>query len=177
MWLDSLQRSFHRWLFFIEGGLTCAIAATGIYIIPNFPTTPAPWLTVEEQLLAQRRMLEDLRGVKKKDTGKSVFVEAFSDWSVWWLALTKIILTIGLSYGNYFPTLAATMGFSTSVTLLLCAVPWILGVASSFVISRFVIWSISFPVTQALFAGTQMLQRIASGTSLSRSSLGSPVLP
>ena len=56
-------------------------AATGIHIIPDFPTgTPAPWLTVEEKLLAQpQRMLEGLRGVKTKETGKSVFVEAFSD--------------------------------------------------------------------------------------------------
>ncbi|KAL4071129.1 major facilitator superfamily domain-containing protein [Scleroderma yunnanense] len=125
-----------RWLFFIEGGLTCAIAATGFYMIPDFPTTPASWLTSEEQMLAQRRMVEDVHGVEKKRVQKSGLVEALSDWTVWWLAALKAILTVGLSFGNYFPTLAATMGYTPSVTLLLCAPPWILGVASSFIISR-----------------------------------------
>ncbi|KAL4069100.1 MFS general substrate transporter [Scleroderma citrinum] len=125
-----------RWLFFIEGGLTCAIAATGFYMIPDFPTTPASWLTSEEQMLAQRRMVEDVHGVEKKRVQKSGLVEALSDWTVWWLAASKAILTVGLSFGNYFPTLAATMGYTPSVTLLLCAPPWILGVASSFIISR-----------------------------------------
>ncbi|KIM50595.1 hypothetical protein SCLCIDRAFT_145071 [Scleroderma citrinum Foug A] len=125
-----------RWLFFMEGGLTCAIAVAGFYMIPDFPTTPASWLTDEEQMLAQRRMVEDLHGVEKRAMQKSGLVEAFSDWTVWWLGLSKAVLTVGLSFGNYFPTLAATMGYSPSVSLLLCAPPWILGVVSSFVISR-----------------------------------------
>lgn len=128
----------------MEGGLTCAIAVAGFYMIPDFPTTPASWLTDEEQMLAQRRMVEDLHGVEKRAMQKSGLVEAFSDWTVWWLGLSKAVLTVGLSFGNYFPTLAATMGYSPSVSLLLCTPPWILGVVSSFVISRFVLWLFLF---------------------------------
>ena len=37
----QLTGSSRRWLFFIEGGLTCTIAIVSFYIIPDFPTTPA----------------------------------------------------------------------------------------------------------------------------------------
>ena len=78
----SLYRGPYRWLFLVEGGLTCLVAAAGAYMIPDFPTTPVPWLTQEEQILAQRRMVEDFGGIKQ-GTQKSGLVEAFTDWTVW----------------------------------------------------------------------------------------------
>lgn len=50
--LSRLLSPFDRWLFFIEGGLTFAMALVSLYMIPDFPTTPASWLTAEEQVLA-----------------------------------------------------------------------------------------------------------------------------
>ncbi|KAL4071130.1 major facilitator superfamily domain-containing protein [Scleroderma yunnanense] len=128
-----------RWLFFIEGGLTCAIAVVALYIIPDFPTTPASWLTVEEQMLAQQRMVEDMCRTQPdllKGIQRSGLMEALTDWTVWWLAISMVVLNASLSFGIYFPTLVATMGYSPTTTLLLCAPPWVLGVATSFIVMQ-----------------------------------------
>ncbi|KIM50660.1 hypothetical protein SCLCIDRAFT_1225204 [Scleroderma citrinum Foug A] len=125
-----------RWLFFIEGGLTCLIAAAGVYMIPDFPSTPVSWLTHDEQILAQRRMAEDLCGLKQEGTPKSGLVEAFTDWTVWWLALARSMATVGESFENFLPTLAATIGYDPSVTLLLCAPPWVLSMVALYYVSQ-----------------------------------------
>jgi ABC-type uncharacterized transport system permease subunit len=49
------------------------------------------------------------------------FVSAVTDWKVWWLALALTSMVVSLSFNAFFPTLCATMGFNTTVTLLLCA--------------------------------------------------------
>lgn len=140
--LSRLLFPFDRWLFFIEGGLTFAMALVSLYMIPDFPTTPASWLTAEEQVLAQRRMTEDVCGAEH-DLFKSIrwhgLVEAFADWTVWWLAISMTVLNASMSFGLYFPTLAANMGYSPTITLLLCAPPWVLSIATSFIVTRFVL--------------------------------------
>ncbi|KIM50432.1 hypothetical protein SCLCIDRAFT_1225345 [Scleroderma citrinum Foug A] len=133
----KLGYSGWRWLFLIEGGLTCLIAAAGAHMIPDFPTTSVPWLTHEERILAQRRMFEDFGSIdKQQETQKSGLVEVFSDWTVWWLAMARSMATIGESFANFFPTLVATIGYDPSITLLICAPPWILAMATSYYVSR-----------------------------------------
>lgn len=90
-------------------------------------------------MLAQQRLEEDLKGVER-DPSKSVhesgFVEALTDWTVWWLAIALTALNAALSFGPFFPILAATMGYGPTVTLLLCSPPWLVGVTTSFIIMR-----------------------------------------
>ncbi|KIM52144.1 hypothetical protein SCLCIDRAFT_141825 [Scleroderma citrinum Foug A] len=148
-----------RWLFFIEGGLTFAMALVSLYMIPDFPTTPASWLTAEEQVLAQRRMTENVCGAEH-DLFKSIrwhgLVEAFADWTVWWLAISMTVLNASMSFGLYFPTLAATMGYSPTITLLLCAPPWVLSIATSFIVTRHSdvtgdrFWHVTGPVSMGI---------------------------
>ncbi|KAF8842307.1 MFS general substrate transporter [Paxillus ammoniavirescens] len=128
-----------RWLFFLEGIVTVFVATTALYIIPDFPSTPASWLTPEEQLLAKVRMEEDLHGLKQsqlKEADNSGFWDALTDWKIWWLGISLSSMIAALSFGNFFPTLSATMGYSPSVSLLLCAPPWLLGTATSFFVTR-----------------------------------------
>ncbi|KAG6336659.1 hypothetical protein ID866_2440 [Astraeus odoratus] len=148
-----------RWLFFIEGGLTCLLAVIALYVVPNFPGTPAAWLTSEEHALAQTRMEEDVRGVDSdllKRMEGSGLVAALTDWTVWWLACALGILNAALSYGVYFPTLAATMGYSPTITLLLCAPPWLVSLVTSLMIMRHSdvtrdrFWHIVGPVTSGI---------------------------
>ncbi|KAN0097392.1 Major facilitator superfamily domain containing protein [Tylopilus felleus] len=54
-----------RWLFFVEGALTLVISTVALFIIPDFPSSPASWLTHEEHLLARLRMEEDLRDLER----------------------------------------------------------------------------------------------------------------
>ena len=87
----------------------------------DFPTTPASWLTPDEQFLAQKRIADDTYNCEQKRAPLSGLGDALTDWTLWWLAAAGCFLLVGSSFGLFFPTIAATMGYSPEVTLLLCA--------------------------------------------------------
>ncbi|KAE9402499.1 MFS general substrate transporter [Gymnopus androsaceus JB14] len=128
-----------RWLFYIEGALTIFFAILAVFILPDFPAT-SKFLTPLERKLAMKRMEEDA-GVGDQDETESggmirgLFL-AVTDWRMWLLAFGLTSEIIALSFNAYFPTLTATLGFSDSITLLLCAPPWILTAIVAFFWSR-----------------------------------------
>jgi len=63
---------------------------------------------------------------------------AIKDWKVWWLSVTLTCMVISLSFNAYFPTLSATMGYSTNITLLLCVPPWLFATGVALLLSWFV---------------------------------------
>jgi len=147
--------------------LTCTIAIASFYIVPDFPTTPVPWLTTDEQLLAQRRMEEDRGNTEQKSAQRSGLVEALTDWTVWWLAIAGYFLHVGMSFGLFFPTIAATMGYSPTVTLLLCVPPWFIGAVTSLFLTRSVLLHVSLPRSYLTsLAGTPTPLETVSGTLL-----------
>ncbi|KAF9226507.1 MFS general substrate transporter [Gyrodon lividus] len=143
-----------RWLFLLEGSATMIIGVFAIFIIPDYPSSPASWLSTEELALARRRVEEDMYGSEDLDQGKyfSGLTQALSDWRVWWLSTALLCFYAADSFTNFFPTLSATMGYSPTISLLLCAPPWIFATITAFVVSshsdlsgeRF--WHMSIPV-------------------------------
>lgn len=129
-----------RWLFYIEGTLTILVAILAISVLPDFPENSHGFLSPEEVRLAQLRMLEDFgvsddEGTEQKGSRFSGFFEALSDWRVYWLALALTCMVVSLSFNAFFPTLTATLGYSPTVTLLLCAPPWIFATMVAFAVS------------------------------------------
>ncbi|KAJ7283701.1 MFS general substrate transporter [Mycena rebaudengoi] len=127
----KLGHAAWRWLFYIEGALTVFVAVVAIFILPDFPTN-TKWLSPEERELALLRMTEDAGVGDESETERGghmtgIFL-AISDWRVWWLALALTSQVVALSFNAFFPTLTATLGYSPTVTLLLCAPPF--GVAA-----------------------------------------------
>ncbi|KAF9247255.1 major facilitator superfamily domain-containing protein [Melanogaster broomeanus] len=105
-----------RWLFFVEGCLTVLVAITAFYIIPDFPSTPASWLTPEEQLLAKVRMEEDLSGLaqdKLKQANDSGLRDALTDWTVWWLGISMSSMTRRSFVRKLFPNLERYYGLQS----------------------------------------------------------------
>ncbi|EFI27695.1 tartrate transporter [Coprinopsis cinerea okayama7 len=128
-----------RWLFFVEGGLTVLVAIGSIFILPDFPETTTGWLTPEEKDLAIQRMVEDSGGhdVRKQSTELlSGLRLALGDPKVWWLTFGLCNLVVALSFHAYFPTLADTLGFSPTISLLLCAPPWLVATVIVLYITR-----------------------------------------
>jgi hypothetical protein len=133
----------------VEGALTIFVAISAIFILPDFPESNATWLTDAERALAQRRMIVDaamdsdeIKGTAVRSTKDSHFsglVMALQDWKVSWLFFATASMTISLSFNVYFPTLSATMGYNRTVTLLLCAPPWVFATAAAFFGSRYVL--------------------------------------
>lgn len=131
-----------RWLFFVEGTLTVLVAIAAIFILPDFPESACSWLSPEERALAVRRMVEDtgvISGSAETDTKgrrQTGFFMAIRDWKVWWLAATLTSLVASLSFNAYFPTLMSTIGYSPTLTLLLCTPPWIFATLVAIALSR-----------------------------------------
>jgi len=134
----KLGHAAWRWLFFIEGALTIAVAILAIFVLPDFPTTTS-WLTPQERALAIKRMEEDAGVGDEQQTeqgaAKGLWL-ALTDWKVWWLALALTSQVVALSFNAYFPTLSATLGFNRTVTLLLCAPPFVFAALVAFWLSR-----------------------------------------
>lgn len=115
-------------------------AVLAIFILPDFPSTSHTWLSPEEVRLAERRMEEDV-GVGDEEQTEAAgqvhgLVLAFTDWKVWWLALALTSLVVSLSFNAFFPTLSATMGYNPTITLLLCAPPWVFATIVAFCVCR-----------------------------------------
>jgi hypothetical protein len=121
--------------------LTVFVAICAIYILPDFPGTPARWLTPEERALANLRMivdagLDDQCETRVKESRTTGLVMALTDLKVWWLALALTSLVVSLSFNAFFPTLSETLGYNRTVTLLLCAPPWLFATLVAFGVSR-----------------------------------------
>jgi hypothetical protein len=142
-------------LFFIEGALTIFVALIAAFVLPDFPSTSHRWLSPIEVRLAEKRMEEDA-GVgdegqtEVKDQGKIV-LDALTDWKVMYMALKYFILHISQARSliccmkphlyhplplihAFFPTLTATLGYNRTVTLLLCAPPWVFATLVAFAV-------------------------------------------
>ncbi|KAH7928175.1 MFS general substrate transporter [Leucogyrophana mollusca] len=137
----KLGHAAWRWLFYIEGSLTIFVAICATFILPDFPHNTR-WLSPEERQLAISRLEEDVRA-NVNDPGESVDVSAvkglwmaLTDWKVWWFAGVATLQILAQSLGIFFPTLSATMGFNTTISLVLCAPPWIFTTLVAFVVSR-----------------------------------------
>lgn len=132
--------AFHRWLFYIEGTLTVVVALGAIFVLPDVPSSSSQWLTPQERALAQLRMEEDGlidEGEAGNTEGQATgLMLALSDWKVWWLCIALTNLVVSLSFNAFFPTLSATMGYSPTITLLLCSPPWAFATLVGFKVSR-----------------------------------------
>lgn len=132
---------FVRWLFYVEGSVTVIVAICAMFILPDFPATSSGWLTAEEQDLSRIRLEEEVGGGDEEEiedyTGeKPGLKQALVDWKVWWLALALTSMSTILSFSSFFPTLTATLGYSSTVSLLLCTPPWLFATYATFMMSR-----------------------------------------
>jgi len=137
----KLGHAAWRWLFFIEGTLTILVAVIAVFVLPDFPQNSHWFLSPDEIRLAELRMQEDVGlsdgdETERKGSRFPGLLEAFGDWRMYWLALALTSLVVSLSFNAFFPTLTATLGYSPTVTLLLCAPPWVFATVVAFAVSR-----------------------------------------
>jgi MFS family permease len=116
-----------RWLFYIEGAITICVGFQAMWLLPDYPNNTR-WLTSAERRLAQARLAEDA-GEADQDSAEASVFEGFKmaikDPKVPVFMLMCCSQLLGLSFVNFFPTLTSTLGYSTTVTLLMSAPPWI----------------------------------------------------
>ncbi|KAI0268351.1 major facilitator superfamily domain-containing protein [Gloeopeniophorella convolvens] len=142
--LDAMQgklgHAAWRWLFYLEGAATVLCAVAAIFVLPDFPETTR-WLTDKERALAMHRMAADFAGISdQEDTKTAGHLDglrlAAADWTVWWLAVALASNVLSLSFNAYFPTLTQTLGFDSTMTLVLSAPPFLWAAIEAFAVSR-----------------------------------------
>ncbi|KAF7302955.1 Tartrate transporter [Mycena kentingensis (nom. inval.)] len=134
-----------RWLFIIEGSITIFLGFLVMWLLPDYPKNTR-WISDTESRLAQARLAVDA-GEADQDTESGSRFEgiklAAADPLTWLFSLMLFSQHLGRAVGQFFPTysryslrrtihshyslsrLAKTLGFSTSITLLLTAPPWL----------------------------------------------------
>ncbi|KAF9565579.1 MFS general substrate transporter [Agrocybe pediades] len=116
-----------RWLFYIEGAITIFIGLNAMWLLSDYPHNTR-WLSVAERRLACARIAGDAGEAdedSESDTPLQGLKLALQDPKVYIFALMNCAQLLGIGYINFFPTLTATLGFSTTITLLIAAPPWI----------------------------------------------------
>ncbi|KAH7251020.1 major facilitator superfamily domain-containing protein [Fusarium tricinctum] len=114
-----------RWLFIVEGAATAVVAIAGFFMLPNTPLTTR-WLSDREKQLAHDRMEKDK--VSDSQEGGSSWEglkQACSDKRTWLFCLMQNFHLSACSFNSFFPTVVKTLGFSTTITLVMTCPPFI----------------------------------------------------
>jgi len=93
-----------RWLFWIEGAITIAVAISAAFILPDLPTNTRGF-TEEELQVAQLRMTEDVGEADTDSAEQGVFdglMMVLKDPKVYLMMFTFTAYTTGLSFNAFF---------------------------------------------------------------------------
>ncbi|KAF9043243.1 major facilitator superfamily domain-containing protein [Panaeolus papilionaceus] len=127
-WYKRDELGFRTSIFFT--GLLISIAFGNLMAsgIPDFPEVNQSWLSDEEQAFSIARIEAE---AKNDDPTKVVgevegLKQAIRDWKVWFLTILYAVMFLSTTFVLYLPTLAATLGFNTTISLVLCAPPSLL---------------------------------------------------
>jgi len=119
-----------RWLFIIEGSITIAFGFLVPFILADYPSS-TKWLSERELHVAQGRLVKDVGLLDNPDEAERSgsgaihgLKLAVTDPKVWALAVVYFTYLTGLSFAQYFPSITKTLGFNTTITLLLTFPPW-----------------------------------------------------
>ncbi|KAF2797910.1 MFS general substrate transporter [Melanomma pulvis-pyrius CBS 109.77] len=126
-----------RWIFILEGTLTCVVSFFFFFLLPNFPEE-VKWLTEEERTFVKARLQQDQgksaaeRPIKIGDVGR-----VFKDFKVivgGFMYFGLIVPAYGYAY--FSPGILQSYGYSPIQTQLHSVPPW----AAAFVFSMVVAW-------------------------------------
>lgn len=129
-----------QWLFIIQGLATFVVAIIAGFILPDDPLN-TKWLTPEERILANQRILLDTVGEKGVVSPFAGLKAAASDPKLWLFAFMQHMHLAANGFKNFFPTVVKTLGFNTEITLALTCPPYliagIISIAWSYSSGRF----------------------------------------
>ncbi|KAF2112229.1 retrograde regulation protein 2 [Lophiotrema nucula] len=127
-----------EWLFIIEGSMTVVIALLCLPILPDYPgQTIKKWLPKEHQLYAEWRIRKENAGIRDEDP-ESIFwglKQALIDPKLYMFIVLQMALITAQSFNNFFPSIVGTLGYNTTITLLLTAPPYLFAFIVSLCVS------------------------------------------
>ncbi|CCF45444.1 major facilitator superfamily transporter [Colletotrichum higginsianum] len=123
-----------KWLFILQGAVTFVIAVVGFFLLPDFPQN-TKWLTQEERDLAHNRMELDTVGNQGASGTMKGLREALKDPLVWIFCAMAHMHLAANGFKNFFPTVVETLGFNTTITLVLTCPPYLIAGAITIAVS------------------------------------------
>ncbi|KAK9768963.1 putative Major facilitator superfamily (MFS) profile domain-containing protein [Seiridium cardinale] len=123
------------WLFIIEGSARVGIGVVCTCFMPEFPHNSRILSQLERDLAVWR--IESESGAAEGHEQESVlkgFTKALSDPKLLLLIFCNLLSQAQGSIAKYFPTLVSSLGFNSTITLLLTAPPYVLAGAFYWVI-------------------------------------------
>ncbi|KAL1995280.1 hypothetical protein VTN49DRAFT_1467 [Thermomyces lanuginosus] len=114
-----------RWIFIIEGVITCVVSFFWFFAIPDFPEE-AKWLTEEERAFVKEKLARD---VGKSEHEKSLTVkdvlDVFKDYKIFVGGLMYFGLIVpAYGYAYFAPTIIKSYGYGQIMTQLYSIPPW-----------------------------------------------------
>lgn len=107
-----------RYLFIILGTVTFGVAVVAMWALPDHPLTTR-WLSEDERQLAHSRMELDTVGLEVSRGSWAGLKEATKDGKLWLLTVLQTLHLCACGFNSFFPTVVKTLGYSTTVTLVL----------------------------------------------------------
>ncbi|CAI7661271.1 unnamed protein product [Penicillium pancosmium] len=114
-----------QWLFILQGAVTFVVAVCSVFVLPDDPLH-THWLTEDERQLAHERILADTVGARHQTSTFSGVKEAAKDPRVWLFAFMQHMHLAANGFKNFFPTAVETLGFNTTITLVLTCPPYLI---------------------------------------------------
>ncbi|KAJ6003003.1 hypothetical protein N7451_005550 [Penicillium sp. IBT 35674x] len=103
-----------RWIFLIEGLLTCVVAIALKYFVVDWPET-SKFLTEEERVLLSRRLTADVATAKMDRLDRAANKRIYGDWKIWCGTLMYMgALTTGYASSFFLPTIIKELGFTST---------------------------------------------------------------
>ncbi|CZT53117.1 related to putative tartrate transporter [Rhynchosporium secalis] len=122
-----------RWLFILEGVITFVVALAGFVLLPDTPSTTR-WLSPGERELAHGRMVRD--NINHSDEivpAMQGLKQACRDHKTWIFVLMQCFHLSACSFNSFFPTVIKTLGYNTTLTLVMTCPPFLLAGAGGLV--------------------------------------------
>ncbi|KAF1954061.1 MFS general substrate transporter [Byssothecium circinans] len=118
-----------RWIFIIEGKMSCVAALLSYLFLDGFPEDAhKSWkfLSEQERGFVIRRVNRDRGDAVTEPFSLAAFLKPASDFKIWVFAFMFFcVTTMGYSINYFLPIILLGMGFSVAESQCLVAPPWL----------------------------------------------------
>ncbi|KAI1385699.1 MFS general substrate transporter [Hypoxylon trugodes] len=117
-----------RWIFIIEGIISCIIALSAYVFLIGFPEDDEwswKFLNRKEREFIIRRVNRDRGDAIIEPFSMRAFFGAATDWKIWVYAFMFFcVTTVGYSINYFLPIIFLGMGFNVALSQILVVPPW-----------------------------------------------------
>lgn len=118
-----------RWIFIIEGIISCLGALTSFVLLVGFPEEAhKSWrfLTLDERDFIIRRVNRDRQDAQTEPFSMRAFLTPALDFKIWVFAFMFFcVTTVGYSINYFLPIILVGLGFNTAEAQCLIVPPWV----------------------------------------------------